>query len=84
MMPEGSLPPPLPNSAHVIVFGYGSLLWKHSELECSHSSPAMLRGFVRRLHQWSPDHRGTAASPGRVATLSRSARAAAAGSSGMG
>jgi cation transport regulator ChaC len=62
---------------HLVVFGYGSLLWRHDELEAAHSSPARVRGYVRRLHQSSPDHRGTASAPGRVATLSLAGGAAA-------
>ncbi|HVY46160.1 MAG TPA: gamma-glutamylcyclotransferase, partial [Minicystis sp.] len=50
------------------VFGYGSLLFRpgfaHGRAEL-----AELRGYARRFHQGSPDHRGTPERPGRVVTL---------------
>jgi cation transport protein ChaC len=50
------------------LFGYGSLIFKadFDYLECR---PARIRDWARRFWQGSHDHRGTAESPGRVATL---------------
>lgn len=50
------------------IFAYGSLLWR-PDFPFSERRPARVRGFARRLHQGSPDHRGTPERLGRVATL---------------
>ena len=62
----------------VWIFGYGSLIWRPGfafEERCA----AVVSGFERRLDQGSPDHRGTPARLGRVATLVRSAGGRAGG-----
>lgn len=50
------------------VLGYGSLIYKPPS-HYTHRIPAIIHGFARRFWQSSTDHRGTPASPGRVATL---------------
>jgi len=50
------------------IFGYGSLLWRPG-FPFEERRPAIVRGHQRRLDQGSPDHRGTPARLGRVATL---------------
>jgi cation transport regulator ChaC len=50
------------------VFGYGSLLWRPG-FPFVERCPAFVEGYVRRLDQGSPDHRGTPERLGRVATL---------------
>ena len=50
------------------IFGYGSLVFR-AGFTHRRSAPGWLDGFRRRLWQGSPDHRGTEAAPGRVATL---------------
>jgi len=50
------------------VFGYGSLVWR-PDFEHTAALPARVPGYVRRLWQASPDHRGTPAAMGRVCTL---------------
>uniref|UniRef100_A0AC35UFU5 Gamma-glutamylcyclotransferase n=1 Tax=Rhabditophanes sp. KR3021 TaxID=114890 RepID=A0AC35UFU5_9BILA len=50
------------------VFGYGSLLW-YTNFEYDAVVPGILKGFVRRFYQLSPDHRGTENNPGRAVTL---------------
>jgi cation transport protein ChaC len=50
------------------IFGYGSLIWRPA-FAFVERCPACVDGFERRLDQGSPDHRGTPARLGRVATL---------------
>lgn len=52
------------------VFGYGSVVWRPS-FEYEARVPGVVDGWVRRFWQGSPDHRGTAVAPGRVATMLR-------------
>jgi cation transport regulator ChaC len=50
------------------LFGYASLIWR-PDIPVAEAHFAALGGFSRRLYQASPDHRGTPARMGRVATL---------------
>lgn len=50
------------------IFGYGSLIWRPG-FDFVSRAPAVVSGYERRLEQGSPDHRGTPARLGRVATL---------------
>lgn len=50
------------------IFGYGSLVFRAGFVH-RRRAPGWVEGFRRRLWQGSPDHRGTPAAPGRVATL---------------
>lgn len=52
----------------VWLFGYGSLIFK-ADFPFLERRPASVMNWVRRFWQGSHDHRGTEASPGRVATL---------------
>lgn len=54
------------------VFAYGSLAY-NAGFEHETRVKACARGFRRRFHQGSTDHRGTVDVPGRTATLERSA-----------
>lgn len=51
------------------IFGYGSVIWNHSEIPHLEAIPAYIKGYKRRFWQGSPDHRGTPALPGRVVSL---------------
>lgn len=55
-------------STPLLLFGYASLIWR-PEVVYTKSAPACAGGYYRRLWQASPDHRGTPAALGRVATL---------------
>jgi cation transport protein ChaC len=50
------------------IFGYGSLVFR-PDFHFVRAETAILRGYVRRFWQGSPDHRGTPEAPGRVVTL---------------
>lgn len=52
----------------VWLFGYGSLIFK-ADFSFIERRPASISNWTRRFWQGSHDHRGTAESPGRVATL---------------
>jgi cation transport regulator ChaC len=52
----------------VWLFGYGSLIFK-ADFPYLERRPATISNWTRRFWQGSHDHRGTAAAPGRVATL---------------
>jgi cation transport regulator ChaC len=60
------------------IFGYGSLLWRPG-FAFEERRAAVVRDYQRRLDQGSPDHRGTPARLGRVATLLRAPGAACGG-----
>ena len=59
---------PMTSKTRLWVFGYGSLLWKHSH-PSTQLKVCFIQNFERRLWQGSPDHRGSPQFPGRVATL---------------
>lgn len=50
------------------LFAYGSLIWRPN-LPFSRRVRGYVEGYERRFWQASPDHRGDAMNPGRVATL---------------
>jgi cation transport regulator ChaC len=54
--------------SQVWLFGYGSLIFK-ADFPFIARRPAHIAGWTRRFWQGSHDHRGTEASPGRVATI---------------
>lgn len=60
------------------VFGYASLLWRPG-FPFVEKKRARANGLARKLHQGSPDHRGTPDKLGRVATLVRDEAASVAG-----
>jgi glutathione-specific gamma-glutamylcyclotransferase len=60
------------------IFGYGSLLFRPG-FPFEERRPAAVRGYLRRLDQGSPDHRGTPSRLGRVATLLRDPAASSGG-----
>jgi cation transport protein ChaC len=62
----------------VWLFGYSSLIYK-VDFPFMERRPATIDGWTRRFWQGSHDHRGTSASPGRVATLVAHAGAVCAG-----
>ena len=52
----------------VWLFAYGSLIYK-ADFPFLERRPASIANWTRRFWQGSHDHRGTAAAPGRVATI---------------
>ncbi|MDC8756013.1 gamma-glutamylcyclotransferase [Janthinobacterium fluminis] len=52
----------------VWLFAYGSLIYK-TDFPFIERRPASIANWTRRFWQGSHDHRGTAAAPGRVATI---------------
>ena len=50
------------------IFGYGSLMWTPG-FPWLERRIGGIRGWARRFHQGSPDHRGTPEAPGRSLSL---------------
>ncbi len=50
----------------LLLFGYGSLVWRPGEVQFVESRTAHVRGFKRRFWQRSEDHRGVPGAAGRV------------------
>ncbi|CAH7684116.1 ChaC-like protein [Phakopsora pachyrhizi] len=50
------------------IFGYGSLIWKPPP-HVIENSVCYIKGYTRRMAQYSHDHRGTPENPGVVVTL---------------
>lgn len=51
------------------IFGYGSLVWKNSDVPHVESKFCFVKGYKRRAWQGSTDHRGTVDAPGRVFSI---------------
>lgn len=51
------------------IFGYGSLVWKNSDVPNTQSILCFIDNYKRRAWHGSHDHRGTPQAPGRVVSV---------------